>query len=273
MTKGVTPPDVATCSAERLLNIALSEFAGKEMHIGFSCGHTAGEIAREFARLLCEPRPDLPSSLVLHQLVADFSDADLEANPACFFQLFKHPNMQVRVDWVLLNASPVVNTLTFASMRGMRTTRKAFETASRIDVVVTSAGHVDDEHNMLRQYMAREPGCIEHLREYGCRCDMLWRPMGVNGATPDAELRAMTLLDLNDLARMVDERKHVLLALSQCPRCGVNRGEVLKVILEQPHRTISDLVVSSQVARQYLDLLRATRAPAAAGSPIPIRSA
>ena len=62
------------------------------------------------------------------------------------------------------------------------------------------------------------------------------------------ETRALTVLELSDLQRLVRHGTHVLLVLGPCGACNTPKTAVLKSILSPQDPMISHLVVDSRTA-------------------------
>jgi DNA-binding transcriptional regulator LsrR (DeoR family) len=244
--------DVAYHGAEMLVDLLRKLKEQKdEVHVGFAGGHSMRKVCRSLAQLLRQPREGLPKSVVLHAMVAGFDVEDTTTDPNALFTYFvKDTAMQVDTHFVALHAPPLVRTKDFQRLKRLEGIRESYERAKDLDIVVTSASLWNDEHNKLRKYVeTRSRECMPALEEAGCIGDMLWRPLGANGAIEiDTQIRAMTLMELTDLPRFIADGKYVLLVLGPCGGCNTPKAEMLRTVLGIRPSLITHLVVDSRTA-------------------------
>ena len=125
----------------------------------------------------------------------------------------------------------------------------AYKAASELDIIVTSGADWSDEHSSLFRCMARSPSTLETLRGEGTMGDMLWRPLGERAPiTTATEVRALTLVELNDLPDFIQRGKNVLLMLGPCGRCDCHKGRIFRTILAQEQHLVTHVVVDSRTA-------------------------
>lgn len=243
----VTSEDVATCGSRMLLRMLQQYYANREVHIGFSGGHAMRKVARHLAELLREPAEALPSKIVLHALVSGFDLTDPTTDPNAFFTYFVgDQGLLVETEFVGLHAPPVISPEQLHSFINLESFKLARKHAERLDVVVTSASQVKDEHNALLQHMHISE---KVLRKAGCIGDILWQPIGPNGPVQvSSGVRALTLIDLQELQGLVARGGHVLLVAGPCGTCQEPKAEVVEAILRQPQRLITHLVTDSRCA-------------------------
>jgi DNA-binding transcriptional regulator LsrR (DeoR family) len=247
---------VAYRGAELLVRI-LQGAAGTgkaELHLGFAGGSSMARTARELSEQLKDPAHGrLPRKIVLHTMVAGFND-DPTVDPASFCSFFAgDPAILVDFEYAVLRAPSIVTPEEYARLRAQQQIHECFERARALDVIVTSCALWQDPHSILRTFMAkRSPESFRRLEEAGCVGDMLSRPLGPRGPLPDdgLEIRALTLMELDDLRAFIDAGKRVVLVSSPCSICGGSKTATLRVILDCA--LISDLVVDSRTARQLL---------------------
>jgi DNA-binding transcriptional regulator LsrR (DeoR family) len=204
-------------------------------------------VARHLAELLCEPAEALPTKIVLHALVSGFDLFDPTTDPNAFFTYFVgDQGLLVETAFVGLHAPPVIGPEQLHSFMNLEPIKLARQHAERLDMVVTSASQVKDEHNALRQHMHISE---EVLRKASCIGDILWQPIGPNGPVQvPSGVRALTLIDLQELQALVARGGHVLLVAGPCGACREPKAEVIEAILRQPRPLITHLVTDSRCA-------------------------
>jgi DNA-binding transcriptional regulator LsrR (DeoR family) len=253
--------DLANHSAEMLLRLVRSRCQIEKknvVHIGWSGGNSVRQIARQFADLLCRPTTGLPEVVCSHSLVAGF-DVDMPMNaPNAFFAYFESPEIQVTCRYVGLHAPALVHTDEIARLRKLPGIREAFDKASEVDIVVTSAACLEDCHSMLTRYYTRysenesdTKRFFEKLSSRGCKGDMLWQPLAADGPLDCTQFpyRSMTVLDLTQVRAMIRRGAYVLLSLGPCSRCGLPKTNILHTILCQNQPLITHLITDSRTAR------------------------
>lgn len=223
-----------------------------EVHIGFAGGHAMRKVARCFSQLLCYPNDDMPAKLVFHAMAAGFNVFDPTTDPNAFFTYFVgDPAIAVETGLVGLHAPGVVTSRQFGRLRATAGIKESYECADEVDIVVTSGSLW--EHSMLRQYFENSEKSLRVLEEAGCLGDMLWQPLGPDGPIAvKTDIRAMTLLELEDLPGLIERGKHVLLILGPCGLCNAPKTPILEAVLRaQPH-LITHVVVDSRAAREVV---------------------
>lgn len=245
--------DVALQGAEMLMDLLRirGRVASKsELHVGFAGGHVMRRVAERFAGLLRQPAEGLPKTLVFHSLVAGFDVEVPSTAPNAFFTYFVNdPAMQVETRFVGLHASPLVKTKDFPALLESPGIEEAVKKKAALDVIVTSVGSLSTScnHSMLLKYLQKSKPSLELLREQGYRGDMLWRPIGLGGPiTTETEIRAMTLMELDDLATFIGDGKAVLLVVGPCRVCNEPRTEILETILGFTEHLITHVVADSR---------------------------
>ena len=252
--------DVAYRGASMLLELLQQHHDNKEVHIGFSGGTSLRMLARRFAELLREPAQHLPSRIVFHALVAGFDVSDPTTDPNAFFTYFVgDPGIPIETSFVALHSPAMVEAEFESKLRDLPAIREAYQRAPEIDVVVTSTSCWTDEHSMLRHYMHLAGESVTELEKAGCLGDILWQPIGANGPFElNSRIRAMTILKLCELSKLIADKKHVLLVAGACHRCNRPKTQVVKAILDQQDHLITHLVTNSLcVGQMALDLRHA----------------
>jgi DNA-binding transcriptional regulator LsrR (DeoR family) len=221
------------------------------VHVGFAGGHSMRKTAQAFAQLLREPAEGLPKTVVFHAMVTGCDVDEPSTDPNAFFTYFLQDTaLQIESKFVGLHAPIVVQSKDYAALRALKGIKEAYASAQDLDIIITSGASWSDPDSMLRQYSEQSPKTREALEKAGCVCDILWRPIGRTGPIEvETEIRAMTLIELQDLPRFIAQGKHVLLVLGPCVACNRPKTEMLEVILKVTPRLITHLVVDSGTAR------------------------
>jgi DNA-binding transcriptional regulator LsrR (DeoR family) len=246
--------DVSYRGAEMLLGLLQQHYPGGEVHIGFSGGRSLRTLARRFAELLREPGSHLPKKIVFHAVVAGFDVHDPTTDPNAFFTYFVDDYaMNVETAFVALHTPAMGDPELQRQLMALKGVQEPFERASEIDVIVTSATSWLDEHSMLKQNMDESSESMKKLEKAGCLGDLLWQPIGADGPLDlKTGLRAMTIMDLGTVSKLVSRKKHVLLAAGPCAKCHKPKSDVVKAILDQERQLITHMVVDSGCARSVL---------------------
>jgi hypothetical protein len=254
--------DIAEHASEKLLDLIGGSRSGgqpkEEFHIGFAGGGLLQHTARLLADKLRRTTRRLPKTLYFHSMVARF-DEDPASDPNSFVgYLNSNPPIPVAVRFIGLMAPGIVDVSTAMKLRKMEGIREAYNRVSELDVVVTSAGgHWKTGCSRLHE-MYLEKGheaLLARLDQEGCLGDLMWRPFGAKGPIDlKSGIRAMTLVELADLPKLITQRKWVLLVLGRCVNCGNPKTEILRALLNQQHPFITDLVVDSITARSVMSI-------------------
>ncbi len=246
---------VARVGAKALLEMLQVHFAGKKVSVGFSAGHTMRQLARQFAELLRRARPPLPRKIVFHAMVAGFDVENPSNDPNAFFTYFVRDDVRhVETEFVGLHTPAIVEPEQIERLRRLDGVRQSFERAGELNVVVTSARDWNDPHATLLRYLARAGQTLEALKRAGAVGDILWQPLGPNGPVDvSAHLRAMTIMQVSELAGFIDRGQRVLLVAGPCGECFSLKTEIVRVILTQPQHLITHLVIDSRCARGLLE--------------------
>ncbi|MBD3237717.1 MAG: hypothetical protein GF330_13520, partial [Candidatus Eisenbacteria bacterium] len=221
----------------------------RAVHIGLGGGCTMREFARNLADLLCEPADDLPETLVIHSLVAGADPNDPTTVPSAFCAYFQRGAvMQVQPEFVSFNAPAVVHQRELPALLRRREIREARARVGELDLLVTTGADCV-AHSALRARMAESPRSLRKLEKSGWVGDMMWRPLGARQRIEvRTEIRAMTLIDLEQVAEMRAAGKQVVLLLGCCPDCQAPRQRILRAILDQREPLITHLVADSRTA-------------------------
>jgi Putative sugar-binding domain len=257
------PDDVAYQTATLLIELIKDHFESDppplEIHIGFAGGRLLRETARILARAIESTFSLHDKHFHFHAVLAASNMRNPWNDPNAFFGYFADSPV-IRSTFWGLPAPGIVTREEFIELQRIRGVQEAFEQAKKLDVIVTSAGaHWATECSRLAKLYATflsSSDSFQQLNEEGCLGDLIWRPF--NEAGPilrETPIRAMTPLEVSDLAVYVREHKKVVLALALCGTCGKPKTEALRAILNwKPpiSQTITHLVLDSLTARSLL---------------------
>jgi hypothetical protein len=246
---------VARHGAERALALVNEvwknrEQAKTEVSIGVGPGRATLEWARHFSRLV-RSEADLPA-IRLIAITAGGDPQHSEFDPTSFFSLFPRS----RVKCIGLYASTVVRQdemdryLTLKpgypgvkeALRycmGLPPTEDVDAPAEsaenlkeekQVDIVISSMGDPNDEHDLLTRYLKNARGTIPpdaagnvQFRYYNQHAPIRERPN---------DLRAFTLFELDEFRRIATSRTgHVVLMARTCGLCGTSRAAALRPLL------------------------------------------
>lgn len=253
-----TLSDVAQFGAEMLLGLVRACYrSSKEKHstirIGFGGGRALRILARRFSELLSRAAPtDLPETIVFHSMIGGGLEGPV-TNPNSFFAYLMNDTLSgVNIDFVGFPVPDVVKISEFKNLQKLEAVQRARREAEELDIIVSSAGCWIDEHSRFRSMLADRLS-KKSLQAFGKKCvgDVLWRPLGPEGAISDPrEVRSMTLLaELTDVSARVSTGTQVLLVVGPCGQCFKPRSEVLQAIFNVNPPFFTHLVVDSRSAR------------------------
>jgi hypothetical protein len=265
IVSSLTLGDVAFRAAEVLLAMLREHHRGKiEAHIGFAGGGTLLEIARALSTLLRDPdwTHELPKKLVFHSMVAGWNVDQPETDPNSFSTVLVGDQdlLDVDIRFVGLHAPGMVQPSRYKEFMGLVGIKEAFDAIEQIDVIVTSGGRWNCGHSALhRLYGKYCEKMLGPLAKSQCVGDLMWCPLGPNGQIDlkeiEAPLQTFTLMQISQLHDFIlNQRKHVLLALGPCSQCNEPKSEILKTILDlaPKQRFFTHLVCDSRTASRVL---------------------
>lgn len=252
---------IADRAAEKLFEmIAGASAKGSESRAEFHIGFAGGGLLELTARLLSEKLREalipLPRTLYFHSVVARF-DEDPAMDPNSFVRHFiSGAPMPLEVRFVGVMAPGFIHTETVEKLRATEGIREAFARVKDLDVLVTSAGgHWTEGCSRLRELYgdAKHSQTLAELNSRHCIGDLMWCPLGKEGPIVLGHgMRAMTLVDLTDLPRLIRGGKRVMLVLAPCASCQLPKTEILKTLLRLPQSLFTDLVLDSFTARSVI---------------------
>lgn len=264
---------VAAAGAQVVLSLIkkFSLYKPREpIRLGLGPGRATRALARNLGLAM---RADLNApKLALHAITAGCPSRSPMYAPLAFFSFFE-PDIVKEAD--ALFTEPVVSCAEYEMIKQRPGFAKAFAKRDKIDIVVTSLGDAEDEHDLFRNlhegYEDADPPtgkpeansvALQDLKRQGWRGNVQFRPYSNEGIIYEAphSFRAPTLFELEDLREMASaatDRKHpraVVLTVQPCGKCGKLRtGALLPLLVVPELRVWSELVVDAATAR---DLLR-----------------
>lgn len=217
--------------------------------VGLGPGRATLDFCRHLAQLVASD-PEMPLLRLVAITAGGPGDAPEFASTS-FFNLF--PRNQVHSQ-VGLFAETLVPCHDYAAIKARPGVAEAFAAIDDIDLVVTSMGDVNDDHDLLAMFL-RKMGALEDLRRLKCVGNVQYRPFSADAPIvgQGRDLRAVTLFELEDLVQRVKYKdKHVLLIARQCGLCGRDRSEALRPLLTQPRLRVFSHVVMDVVTGKAL---------------------
>jgi hypothetical protein len=228
-----------------------------EVHVGLASGRSLFSTARALADRIQVER-NAPK-LVLHALSPGFDVFRSETAAVSMLALF-HGDPD-RIKRIGLFAEAFTSAGHYSRIKSRHGVRESFEAARHgaMDIVITSLSAPDDPHSTLREYFGqapedlRSPG-VEVLEEDGWVGDILFRPYNKRKPiTAETAMRAISVLEIEDLIDMVRQNKHVLLVATPCRECGRSKVSALRPLLLSPRlRVANHLVLDRRSAEELL---------------------
>lgn len=196
----------------------------KAVTLGFGPGRTTLSFCRFLSKKLQHETEPLKLKLVA--LSGGCLGTESQLAPTSFFNLFPE-----WVESVGLFAETLIECQRFSKMRSDFESHpglEAFAERERIDIIVTSVGDIDDDHDLLASFYKAAKNEPQELKtKSGYVGSVLYRPYSASGPIEETgdQLRAVSLFELKELVQRVktDRNKyHVVLAHS-CPSCSKPR--------------------------------------------------
>jgi hypothetical protein len=244
---------VAQAGAEVVLSLMRKIQSRKEgpIHIGLAPGEKSERLVRALAGLL-RLYPDAPH-LVVHALTPPHAVWRPDQTPLAWLGLLKG-TLCDEVEFVNLPAEPVCASGARLEDSRCEEVREARARVDELDIVITSMAGSGDLHGHLRRHLARPDfrTPAAELERGAWVGEVLLQPYGRSGPIRTSRgLRPVTLLDLQDLARIAGTKgKYVILLCGPCMGCGAPKTEALRPLLEAPSLNIwTHLVVDYRNAR------------------------
>ena len=230
----------------------------KEIHIGFAGGGLLREIARLLSDKLRRASEEFRDiTFVFHAMVAGFNPRDPMNDPNAFFSYFVADPRTISVRFINLLAPGIATDEAVRTLKTIHAISEAYTAADDLNIIVTSAGaHWDTKCSRLCQLCMEDkssPQSFARLKEAETIGDVLWRPINRRGPVEiETGIRAMTLIDLNQLPNLIAQKKKVVLTLGPCGTCGNPKGEILRAVLNWPEPHVTHVIADSRTAAEAL---------------------
>lgn len=223
--------------------------------LGLGPGRGTLEVARHLGKLM---RSDPETQQLRLVTISSACPATCpEYASVAFLNLFPSSAVAERIG---LFAEPIIAANTFKRLATRPGVREAFEAKPKIDVVITSMGNAEDEHDLLTTLMKQAGEDVRALNRHHWVGNVMYRPYNDSGPIHEqgSEQRAVTLFELEDFVQMSHTRdKHVILLARTCGMCGKTKARSLRPLLANDKlrvwshivmdvKTASDLTSSPQ---------------------------
>jgi len=265
VVNSVVPTDIADRAARRIIEWAQQRGdAGQAaLRVGLMGGGTIMAVCRALAPALAglaeDEKQRLPALTFQALAVGDNVREPLE-DPASFFTYFADPWLNpLRRDYIAVHA-PV-----FRAPGQHDGEDREFEQlraeARSCDIVLVSAGVLDDRHSFLGRLQSTAPDIWQRLRDANCKGDLGRLPVSLDGPMSLSlfEKAPCTLIGLDDLSAMVQENRRVMVIAAPCGDCRAHKAEIIQTLLEVRDKgftLFSDLVCDSHTGRRMSLLTR-----------------
>jgi DNA-binding transcriptional regulator LsrR (DeoR family) len=238
-----------------LRNFYLPPYSKNEVHIGFSGGYATWKVVEKLAELLKESAGELPSTVVFHALGATAFDIEMSLSQFRVFTINTNiidseRETPIKIQFVDFPAPPIIHPEQKSDFLQLPILKDAAEQITNLDIILNSASSIEDAHSILHKNYYN----TEQLIRDGCVGDMLWLPLSHSGPIEQSrengyEYRPMTLIELNDLPKYIEQGTKVLLVLGPCGGCNTPKADILDAILNLKEHFITHLVVDSSTVK------------------------
>jgi DNA-binding transcriptional regulator LsrR (DeoR family) len=247
---------VSASAAEMVMELArnLAVSSKQPITIGLGPGRATLDFSKHFSQLLLAEKT-LPR-IGLVAIAAGCPADHPEYSSISFFNLFPQSRVQSRVG---LFAETLVRQRDFAEIQKRPGAKEAFEAKSKINIVVTGMGQMNDDHDLFRIFHEKT-GSVEWLKRKNAIGNVQYRPYSPEGPILEHEkdqLRAVTVFELSDLVSLATQKdKHVVLIARTCGACKQTRAKSLRPLLKHENsnklRVFSEIVMDSMTAEELL---------------------
>ena len=189
------------------------------------------------------------SALYFHALSSGFVSKDPLASPVAFFNYFS--DLAVKVKYVALYSPPLVEVKDYDKIEELAGADEAFAQAHKIEIVTSALADVKNPHGLLNRLEDQ----YKQKKTRGRIGDIQFRPYTKKGPLKDVSggFRAVTLFDLEDFLRMVeDEGKYLVLVVP--PNLDLSKA-LLPIVTNPSLKVWSHLHLDLDTARELVDLL------------------
>lgn len=123
---------------------------------------------------------------------------------------------------------------------------EAYAERDNIDILISSMGFIEDEHDLLMLFMKEHGHSVEELISRGWVGSVQFRPFTSDGPIEEAdhEHRVVSLFDIPDFVEIAKSPdRYVVLVARQCALCGRDRSKALFPLLTQPKLKVWSRIV------------------------------
>jgi DNA-binding transcriptional regulator LsrR (DeoR family) len=245
---------IAASAADIVIEL-IEQLRHKKDHlrIGLGGGWTTMLVASELAKRL--PGVTSPPELTLHALSSGFDVTRPRTAPVSFFGYFA--DLGMTINYIGLFATAVAESKNYEKIKQQPGVLESFEMKNDIDIVVTSLGSASHNLGDFSKFMAHgTQGGVMKLRRAGWLGDVQYRPYSSSGPiSVDPGIRAVTLLELEDLAHMASDEcpdKHVVVVAGPCSVCGHPRSDAVLPLLDEPNLKVWTHLVMDQTTAGHV---------------------
>jgi len=218
------------------------------VRIGLGPGRATLSFCRHLSLLLRSSANSPPIQLIA--ISAGCAANHPEYASTSFFGLFPRGD---KCDFLGLFAETLVPAHELSEIFTRPGIKEAHAIRNRIDIVVTSLGVQEDEHDLLRHFLT-DAGCP---LPKDCVGNLQYRPYTKTEPflEKDNNLRAVTLFEIKDFVEMAQKKnRHVVLLARQCAACGMSRAAALYPLMKtECLRAWSHIVMDVKTAQELLE--------------------
>lgn len=267
--------DIARCASEMAWEILVKKqprvFGTRS--IAYGNGRTVRRVAEHMANRLIQPIPGLSGKLRFQAVSAGVDSSAVGSDASAFLTCFTDDRLRhVEKEFDVLHAPSIVPPAQHDELiRDIPAIANSRDRLGDLDLLVTAASSWHDPHCTLRNQLAKDYPNTETpyrralsetfraLETAGVEGEMLFLPFGKTGPIDQSQnrLRAFSLLEFNDLSRLIGTRADgtkVLLVIGPCLTDGCSRAPLLQLLMDlnRRHRWFTHLVVDSATIREVL---------------------
>ena len=184
---------------------------------------------------------------MVHAISSGFDPASPKTAPNTFFSFFDEA--RVPIEYVGLFTEAIVPCVDYQALKTRVIVKESFERAGEIELVVTSLASATSEGilSSYREHMAWQEDFVGDVQF----CPYSWHgPLPQDSSDPDV-MRAVTLFEIEDFVRMVQDGRYVLL-ISGPTKKGTKADALLPLLQQENLRVASHLCLDTVTAREVM---------------------